>query len=266
MNASAGSIDTDDWNHHWSSYAASNALNPAQAYRRMLIFRALSLSRATSAQARLLELGCGQGEFSTELKERHPDLQLVGVDLSRKGVEIAQGRVPSGAFFQQDLQQPMAIPERYRSWATHAVCSEVLEHLDDPLAALRNVRACLAPGARLVITVPAGPMSAFDRHIGHRSHFTPDRLRQLLLQAGLEVASLHGAGFPFFNLYRLTVVARGKKLIEDAGGALPPSARAAIWAFTKLFRLNSIETLRGWQLVAVAVEPSGVANGAASHQ
>jgi len=255
MNANAASADTDDWNRHWSSYAASNALNPAQAYRRMLIFRALGLSSNSSAQTRLLELGCGQGEFSSELKQRHPDLQLLGVDLSHTGVGIAQSRVPSGAFFQQDLLQPIALPEKYRGWATHAVCSEVLEHLDDPLTALRHVRTLLAPGARLVITVPAGPMSAFDKHIGHRRHFTPERLRQLLLDAGLQVESLNGAGFPFFNLYRLTVVARGKKLIDDAGGALPASARAAIWAFTKLFRLNRIETLRGWQLVAVAAEP-----------
>jgi len=99
-------------------------------------------------------------------------------------------------------------------------------------------------------------MSAFDQHIGHRGHFTPERLRQVLVDAGLEVKALHGAGFPFFNLYRLTVVARGKKLIQDAGGELPLSARAAIWAFTRLFRLNTVETLRGWQLVAVAVEPS----------
>ena len=98
MNANAASADTDDWNRHWSSYAASNALNPAQAYRRMLIFRALRLSHEGAAQTRLLELGCGQGEFSSELKQRHPDLQLLGVDLSHTGVGIAQGRVPSGAF------------------------------------------------------------------------------------------------------------------------------------------------------------------------
>lgn len=255
MNATTGSTHTDDWNQHWSSYAASNAQNPAQAYRRMLIFRALALPPSGNSGCHLLELGCGQGEFSTELKQRHPDLELVGLDLSQTGVELAQRRVPSGAFFQQDLLQPLALPERYHHWATHAVCSEVLEHLDDPVAALRNVRRCLAPGARLVITVPAGPMSAFDKHIGHRRHFTPQRLRQTLLDAGLTVESLNGAGFPFFNLYRLTVVARGRKLIDDAGGELPRSARAAIWAFNKLFRLNSIETQRGWQLVAVAVEP-----------
>ncbi len=30
----------------------------------------------------------------------------------------------------------------------------------------------LAPGCRLVVTVPGGPRSAFDRHIGHRRHFS----------------------------------------------------------------------------------------------
>jgi SAM-dependent methyltransferase len=258
MNAPASPATTDDWNRHWSTYAASNALNPAQAYRRMLIFRGLDLARAP-APTRLLELGSGQGELSSELKQRHPDLELVGVDLSQTGVEIAQAKVAGAAFFQQDLTQPIRLPEHYRGWATHAVCSEVLEHLDDPLTALRNIRTCLAPGARLVITVPAGPMSAFDRHIGHRAHFTPVRLEALLKEAGLEVRTLHGAGFPFFNLYRLTVVARGQKLINDAGGELPLAARAAIWAFTRLFRLNKVETLRGWQLVAVAVEPASAA-------
>lgn len=256
MTATPSPIDTDDWNRHWSSYAASNSLNPAQAFRRMLIFRALALPRSGGEPPRLLELGCGQGEFSTELKARHPDLELLGVDLSHTGVGIAQGRVPGGVFFQQNLLEPMSLPDKYRGWATHAVCSEVLEHLDDPQLALRNARACLAPGARLVITVPAGPMSAFDRHIGHRRHFTPEQLGRLLEGAGLEVKALYGAGFPFFNLYRLTVVARGKKLIDDASGSLPAAARAAIWAFTKLFRLNFIETQRGWQLVAVAAEPN----------
>jgi 2-polyprenyl-3-methyl-5-hydroxy-6-metoxy-1,4-benzoquinol methylase len=255
MNANAVS-NTDDWNTHWSSYAESNSLNPAQAYRRMLIFRALGLSRATEAQSRLFELGCGQGEFSVELKQRHPNLNLAGIDLSQTGADIAKSRVPSGAFFQQDMLKPITLPEQYRGWATHAVCSEVLEHVDDPTLALRNIRSLFAPGARLVITVPAGPMSAFDEHIGHRRHFTPARLRQVLTDAGLEVESLNGAGFPFFNLYRLTVVARGKKLIQDAGGALPRSARAAMWAFNKLFRLNRIETQLGWQLIAVAKEPN----------
>jgi SAM-dependent methyltransferase len=255
--AHAGQAAADDWNEHWSAYAATNALNPAQAYRRMLIFRSLELHHA-QRPVRLLELGSGQGELSREIKERHADLELVGVDISQTAVAIARAKVPTGVFFQHDLMQAMALPERYRAWATHAVCSEVLEHLDDPLTALRNARRYLAPGGRLVVTVPAGPISAFDRHIGHRRHFTPEALGRLLNDSGLQVASLYGAGFPFFNLYRLMVIARGRRLIEDAGvGELPVVARAAIRTFSWLFRLNAVETLRGWQLLAVAVEPNG---------
>jgi SAM-dependent methyltransferase len=264
MTAPTGTLPTDDWNRHWSEFAATAALNPAQAYRRMLIFRSLELGRAKSA-VRMFEVGSGQGDLSQELVERHPGMELMGVDLSDTGVAIAKSKVPSAEFFQQDLLKPLSLPERYLGWATHAVCSEVLEHLEDPTTALRNVRRCLAPGGKLVVTVPAGPMSAFDRHIGHRRHFTPGSLRTLLEEAGLRVTSLSGAGFPFFNLYRLTVVARGKKLIEDASAErrLPFSARAAIQVFSWLFRLNRMETQLGWQLVAIAEEPSRVTGAAA---
>src|SRR5206468_1095052 len=113
MNAKAASAH-DDWNRHWQAYANNNALNPAQAYRRRLILHALDLPRAASAQTRLLEVGCGQGELSAELAQRYPNLQLLGVDLSPVSVSIAQGRVPGGAFYRQDLLQRNALPEKYQ--------------------------------------------------------------------------------------------------------------------------------------------------------
>src|SRR4051794_22966654 len=109
MPADATTTSADDWNQHWSAYAASNALNPAQAYRRLLIFRALDLGHA-ARPVRLLELGSGQGELSRELVERYPDLELLGVDLSQTGVDIAAAKVPKGTFFQQDLMRPMTLP------------------------------------------------------------------------------------------------------------------------------------------------------------
>jgi hypothetical protein len=102
-------------------------------------------------------------------------------------------------------------------------------------------------------------MSAFDKHIGHRRHFSLHLLERTLREAGLDVADLRGAGFPFFNVYRLVVVARGKRLIDDAAEGddvtLPLSARAAIRMFSWLFRLNTGKTRFGWQLVAVGAEP-----------
>jgi len=250
----------DDWNDHWSTYAKAVEQNPAQAYRRQLVFERLALDDAPRP-LRVLELGSGQGDLSREIHGRYPDAQLLGMDISETGLEMARKKVPAGVFLRQDFTQTLTIPETYFGWATHAVCTEVLEHVDDPLVVLKNVRACLAPGARLVITVPGGPMSAFDRHIGHRKHFTAAGLSELLTSAGLEVETLNGAGFPFFNLYRLMVVARGQKLIQDvaATSPLPASAQAAMRAFSWLFRWNTASTQRGWQIVASALEPKRAA-------
>lgn len=243
------------WDDHWKSYAAINALNPAQVYRRKLVFECLALADA-AAPVRVIDFGSGSGELASDVLRVRPDAEVVGFDISDNGVAIAREKVPTARFFQQDFTQPMAAGAELRGWATHAVCSEVLEHLDDPTAMLANIRPLLAPGCKLVITVPAGPRSAFDKHIGHRAHFTTGRLDQTLRAAGLDVVDLRGAGFPFFNLYRLAVVARGKKLIEDGAGDgqanLPLSARAAIRTFSWLFKLNTSASKLGWQLVAVA--------------
>jgi SAM-dependent methyltransferase len=251
-NAEAGA--DEGWDRHWSEHATANALNPAQVYRRQLIYRLLSLGTAR-APVRVLDLGCGAGELDLHLVHERSDIELLGLDVSETGIELARRKVPHAEFRQQDFTKPLAIPG-FEAWATHAVCTEVLEHLDDPTAMLRNVRPLLARGCKLVITVPAGPMSAFDRHIGHRQHFTAGRLRRTIQDAGLDVVDMRGAGFPFFNLYRLAVVARGEKLIADSAAGdqaeLPLSARAAIRTFGALFKLSTDRTMLGWQLVAVA--------------
>ena len=249
----------DDWDQHWTSYAEAAALNPAQAYRRRLVFGLLDLAGAKNP-VRLLELGSGQGDFSRDLVAAFPNAEIAGLELSATGVEIASRKVPKGRFFQCDMSRPIMPPPGLTGWATHAVCTEVLEHVDDPATVLRNVRPLFAPGCRLVITVPGGPMSAFDHHIGHRRHFTPALLEEAITAAGLTPDVVRGEGFPFFNLYRLFVVARGKALIADVdqtgGRPLPLAARIAMRGFDRLFRFNPSGTTRGWQLVARALEPA----------
>ena len=247
-------IDRDDWDHHWSEHATANALNPATVYRRELVLRALAL-RDAPRPVRVLDLGCGSGEFAMHLLRARPDIEVLGLDVSKTGIELARRKVPQGHFRDQDFTKPLTL-EGFSGWATHAVCQEVLEHLDDPAGALRNVLPLLAPGCKLVITVPAGPMSAFDRHIGHRRHFTASRLRETIEDAGLRAEGVRGAGFPFFNVYRLVVIARGRRLIRDAAAGdeskLPAAAKVAFRVFGSLFKLNTDRTALGWQLVAVA--------------
>lgn len=244
----------DNWDSHWQNYARSAQSNPAQEYRRQLILRSLALEQA-GPPVRILDVGSGQGDLSRALHVTQPDAEILGLELSQSGVDLSREKVPTACFLQRNLLEHADPPASFTAWATHAVCSEVLEHVDDPRTVLRNVRPYLGRGARLVITVPGGPASAFDRHIGHRKHYHAEDLTALVGSAGFAVESCHGAGFPFFNLYRMTVILRGAKLIQDVASSerpIPLSARIAMAAFSALFRLNLDRSDLGWQMVCVA--------------
>jgi trans-aconitate methyltransferase len=245
----------DDWDTHWEHYAESAEENPAQRMRHGLIARLLG-EDAEKGQMRIFDLGSGQGDLIRKLRARLPDARFVGAELSERGVAISRRKVPDATFLVADLFRPPAVLDQFAGWATHAVCAEVLEHVDDPVEFLKRSQTYLAPNARLIVTVPGGPMSAFDRHIGHRQHFDRFKIRSMLEEAGYSAEQTYLSGFPFFNLYRLLVVARGKRLTRDveansAGG----SSRLASFAmklFRVLFHANLADSPFGWQVIAIA--------------
>jgi SAM-dependent methyltransferase len=241
----------DDWESHWSSFGEAAERNPAQAFRRRMV---LSLLAAHGEPRRYLDIGSGQGDLAVAVADRWPTAEIVGIELSRRGVDIAARKLPRGRFHQFDLLRGEPPLPGFERGSIHATCSEVLEHLDEPGRFLASARRWLAPGALLVVTVPGGPMSAFDRHVGHRRHYTTGDLTRLLEAAGFTVLECGGAGFPFFNLYRRTVIARGERLIADADGAqgVPLLARAAMAVFDRLLTASRTRGRRGWQVFAVA--------------
>ena len=246
----------DNWEHHWQEYELSAARNPAQEFRRRLIVRLLA---GKETPQRIVDIGSGTGDLAAMLRAAYPEAELLGLELSLAGIESAERKVPSAVFLQKDLTLAEPPPPKYAGWATHAVCSEVLEHVDDPRRLLEVSRDYLAPGCLLVVTVPGGPMTAYDRHIGHRRHFQPDDIADILRTAGFDVTRAIGAGFPVFNLYRLLMRALGSRLIGVAGSREPSAvARVAMGAFAALMRWNTRLSRRGWQVVAVARVPGSL--------
>jgi hypothetical protein len=110
----------------------------------------------------------------------------------------------------------------------------------------------------LIVTVPSGPRSRFELHIGHRRHYGAAELRDLIDRSGWRVERVRCAGFPFFNAYKLVSIARGDAVIRDAAPSGPAGAvarhamNAALATFDALFRWNANDTSWGWQLIATA--------------
>lgn len=252
--------DQDDWDEHWDRYGEAAKGNPANDYRHAMILKLLGPLPKGSV---LLDIGSGQGQFAVDFQVENPDVTVLGVEYSGEGVrraQLAAQRAGTGArFYERDLLEPVTLAADQPP-ATHAVCSEVLEHVEDPTRLLSHATALLAPGAKVIVTVPGGPRSAFDRHIGHFRHFTRSSLHQVLTDAGLDVDRVLRTGFPFFNLYKLAVIARGEKLVEDMArrGPAAESSRleqAVTTVFRRTFPHNRDDSRFGWQLAAVAHVP-----------
>lgn len=251
----------DDWNGHWDQFGEISLRNPANAYRHAVVHDLLGDVRPGSV---LLDIGSGQGQFALEYQRAHPDVRVFGVEHSAEGVRRANQAARrdglAARFFERDLLKPVSLADD-QGPATHAVCSEVLEHVEDPALLLRNAVRLLAPGAKVVVTVPGGPRSAFDKHIGHFRHFTAPALRAVLTSAGLDVDRVLRTGFPFFNLYKLAVIARGEKLVQEVRmrAAEPTPSRleaVAMAVFRQGFKINRDDSRFGWQLAAVAHVPA----------
>jgi len=85
--------------------------------------------------ARVLEVGCGQGWLLRLIAEALPEAELFGLDLRPEVVEYARTLVPSANVVVGDGQR---LPYDDADFDL-VVCSEVLEHVDDPSAVLAEI-------------------------------------------------------------------------------------------------------------------------------
>lgn len=239
------------WDQHWTILAEAARINPAQDLRRRLVRSSLGL-RDSGVGAVVVDFGSGIGCQIVDLAKIWPEAKYIGIDRSYEGLRISARRMPSGAYICQDLSFQRLDGELDHGIATHGVCTEVLEHVQDPDCVLDNIRKFLAPNGRLVVTVPGGPISAFDRHIGHLRHYTEDSLCQMLQRAGFRRIKVKRHGFPFFDLYRLLIVLLGNRVTQRY--QQPPSStdRVLMLLLRILFLCNSTSGKRGFQLLAVA--------------
>jgi SAM-dependent methyltransferase len=129
-------------------------------------------------RARVLDAGCGSGRNMVELARYG---SVTGVELSETSVELARargvGEVVSGSVLE------MPFPDASFDLA---VTLDVIEHLEDDLAALREMRRTVVPGGALLVTVPAYQWlwSGHDEINHHHRRYTRRSLRSAAEQAG----------------------------------------------------------------------------------
>lgn len=152
---------------------------------------------------RILEIGCGSGEFGAALKELR-QVEVVGVELVEAAATAARQRLD--AVIVADIQhQVLDLPEHSFDCL---VCNDVLEHLVDPWTTLAGLRRFLKPDGWLVTSIPnvrhhkvvrrllwPGEWKYENSGVMDRTHlrfFTKASARELVEQAGFRIVHEQG--------------------------------------------------------------------------
>lgn len=145
--------------------------------RRSVLERVIAQLRLP-ARARILDAGCGSGRNMVELA-RHGT--VTGVELSETSVALARERNIGEVIEGSVLEMPFAADS-----FDLAASLDVIEHLQDDLSALRELRRVVAPGGALLVTVPAYQWlwSGHDEVNNHHRRYTRRSLLRVAQQAG----------------------------------------------------------------------------------
>ena len=122
------------------------------ADRKRLDFIKGFLQHTLPNNAKILDVGCGNGVISRHLGSF--GYNVTGIDVSDKTISKAQSlnKYENVKFIKKSAEELVATGDKYDA----IICSEVLEHLNDPNSLLEVLNKILANSGKLIITVPNG--------------------------------------------------------------------------------------------------------------
>jgi 2-polyprenyl-3-methyl-5-hydroxy-6-metoxy-1,4-benzoquinol methylase len=129
-----------------------------------------------------LEIGCGTGFVLRRIAEDFPQASMTAVEYYEAALPFARQRCPRATISQADITN---LP--FESEFDVVGCFDVLEHIPDDLAALRNLKKALKPGGLLLVSVPQHMWlwSEQDEHACHQRRYTRKELATKATSVGL---------------------------------------------------------------------------------
>jgi SAM-dependent methyltransferase len=151
------------------------AMKLAVNYNNFLLSLVLSQARQSES---IVDLGAGLGAFAVQLRTRGFEVVCVEPDAVQAGRIAALG-----------LPVARSLADLADGTIDLLYSLNVLEHVEDDGAILRECLAKLRIGGRILVYVPALPLlySSMDRLVGHHRRYLRSQLEQRVSEAGFEL-------------------------------------------------------------------------------
>jgi SAM-dependent methyltransferase len=213
--------------HRWGT--EPDFQGPRHDLREELLLDAFLLAKPGPA---VLDAGAGSGTFTNRLAAR--GFEVTSTDVTDEALDVLRSRV-SGVVERADAT---ALPFAANSF-DGVILAEVLEHLEDDTAALREAARVLRAGGVLAVTVPRNPawFSRSDEWAGHFRRYTREQLENRVAEVGFNVVACKAWGFPVSSLYHRTIFER---VVARPGATSSKSIRAGSPVLAALLRVDRL--------------------------
>lgn len=176
------------------------------------------------SRGRLLEIGCGAGALLVDFSRL--GFECKGLETSPQALGLAKAISQAG-----DTHIGL-MSEADPNWsqAFDTVCAfDVLEHIEDDQAALKQWCEWLQPGGQLLLSVPAHPsrFGAGDVWAGHYRRYSKEGLIDLLQKSGFLIDQVECYGFPIANVTELLGEIHYRKLLKKRSESFDKASATA---------------------------------------
>ncbi len=151
-------------------------------------------------QARLLDVGCGTGEFFQHLTDQ-TSLSLTGSEIYLRGLHLAKLRQPGVEFIQYDVTQG-ALDREFEI----VTAFDVFEHIEQDVQGMRNIHENLTKDGVLILSVPQHKFlwSRLDEIVCHKRRYARAEMVEKLTLSGFTPVRITSHVFTLFPLMCLS--------------------------------------------------------------
>lgn len=142
----------------------------------------------------VLDVGCHSGTFTLNNLPKLKTKKIHGIDVSPSAIKLISKKIPYGHF---EVADATKLPFKNNQFSA-VFCLEMLEHVDDPVAVLFEIKRVLKKGGYTVILVPSDNRLfkivwfVWTMYYSHWRHahvqsFTSDQLDRLIKKLGFKI-------------------------------------------------------------------------------